>query len=102
VLYCNNPVQNIGKLIEGSIPVLYYEIHNESDEICTVEAWTSCGCSTPIIPSNKIPARGHTTLKLQFDTMGKKGINEKGFGVRYKDNGVDTKLVLKFVAEVVK
>lgn len=101
MLRCNTPVQKVGMLKEGSMPVFYYEIHNDSDKIYKIKPWSNCGCSSPIIPKEFIEPKSTMSIQVEFDTMGKVGINEKSFGFFYGENNKE-KLSLKFIAEVVK
>lgn len=98
MITCSTPKQNVGKLVEGSMPVLHYEIENKGIRQYKIEPWSSCGCSTPIIPKDTIDPGERLTMKLEFDTIGKVGLNEKRFGLKYDDN----RLILTFVAEVIK
>jgi hypothetical protein len=100
MLVCTTPVQDVGKLVEGSMPNLYFVVENTADIPFKIEPWTSCGCSTPTIPKNVIEAKEKMIVKLTFDSLGKAGINSKRFGLSY--GTPEKKLVLKFIAEVIK
>jgi hypothetical protein len=99
MLSCSTPTQDVGVLKQGSIPVFHYIIENTGDVGYVIRGWANCGCSTPMLPKNTIEPGEKLCMRLQFDTMGKVGKNEKKFGLFYGDKD---KLTLSFTAQVVE
>lgn len=99
MLYCSEPFKQVGPTKEGTPAIIEFQITNQDDKAYVLKPWSSCGCSTPILPKADIAPNETITIRVEFDTMGKVGISEKSVGVFY---GGQNRLTLKFKAEVVK
>ncbi len=71
-------LHSFGKLNEGEIVSYEFNFTNtgESDLLIT-DTKTSCGCTTPEFPRQPLRAGETGTIKVSFNSTGKRGYNEK-------------------------
>ena len=100
MLYCKEPIQRVGPVKEGQPCHIVFKVENTGEETYTnLQPWKSCGCSEPTVLSSTIKPGEIIGLHVEFDTLGRPGINEKSVGLYYGDKN---KLTVKFIAEVIK
>jgi hypothetical protein len=100
MLYCEVSEKVVGPIKEGDHAMIDFDIKNVGDSTVTItRPYSSCGCSTPIIPKNKVEPGETITLRIEFDSLGKVGMSTKSAGLFYDDK---KKVSVKFTTEVVK
>lgn len=102
-LVCKNPSQRLPSIKEGVPVTIEYFLVNETPETLDVRhLGSSCGCSTPSLPKSTIEPNEEMTMTVVFDTLGKKGLQEKNVWVNYKGDKFKGRVSMKFVIDVTK
>ncbi len=91
--------RDLGKVESSDLITLNFEIINNSNkDIKIVSKAKSCGCTNFVLPSDKLKAKSHTVVNVDFDPTKVSGDFEKSVFFRL-DNGKI--LLFKFSGTVV-
>lgn len=75
-------LHDFGKLLEGEIVEYDFDYINDGKaDVIITEAKASCGCTVPDYETKPIAPGEKATLKVKFNSQGKKGYNEKHIDV---------------------
>ena len=96
---CENRVQDLGTITEGTMLRIVYKITNTGMEDLYINGVsTSCGCTASSYNRNAVKVNESTEIVLDFNSNGKRGSNEKTATVQGNFNHP---LVLTFKVKVV-
>ena len=71
-------VHDFGKIIEGETVAFDFKFTNSGkSDLVIVNASTSCGCTVPTYTKDPIHPGGHGTIKVTFNSAGKRGYQTK-------------------------
>lgn len=103
MIYCENPLVNFGKANLGEKALITFKLTNMSPVEVEIKTpiRTSCGCSVPTVEKSKLQPNETVNMNVEFDTLGKKGWNEKEVYVEYDFKGNSLRTTCKFIGEVV-
>jgi hypothetical protein len=92
-------LHDFGRMKEGEIVVYEFSFTNKGKrDLLINEAKGSCGCTVPDYPKEPIKPGEQNSIKVTFNSQGKKGYNEKT--VMVITNGNPSILNLTILAEV--
>lgn len=103
MLIVDNPTATFPKTKEGEQVIIKYRLKNNFKEDIKIKLpiATSCGCSLPYIGNNQLKPHQATDVLVLFDTLGKKGVQEKSIYIEYDINGKFERFACKFTGEVI-
>lgn len=79
-----------------------FQIKNTTGQDIALSAGASCGCSLPSVVPTVVPANGKARLVVEFDPMGKSGMQEKNVWVEYRINGERRVQTVTFRTQITK
>jgi hypothetical protein len=89
-----------GKVTEGEKVAWVFSFENKGTEDLVIKsAITTCGCTVPEYDTKPVSPGGKGTLKVEFDTTGRSGMQTKTITVN--SNASVPEVILKITAEVV-
>ncbi len=98
-LFFSDTLHDFGRITEGEIVLYDFSFtNNGNQDVIINEAKASCGCTVPEYPKTPIKPGEQSTIKITFNSQGKKGYNEKT--VMVITNGNPSILNLTILAEV--
>lgn len=98
-LLFNDTLHDFGKIKEGEVVEYEFSYTNiGKKDLIINSAKGSCGCTVPAYPETPIKAGEKATMKVTFNSRGKKGYNEKT--VTVSTNGNPAEYILKIQATV--
>lgn len=101
MLFCKNPIYNFGQAKEGDKVAIVFDLTNTSEsQLEVLKLSASCGCSTPTLPKTLFEPNETIQMTVVFDTIGKRGTNEKSIWVDYKLDGKELRTTCKFIGIV--
>ena len=75
---CENKNQNLGSVKEGTIVNVEYTITNAgTEDLYITDVVTSCGCTAPNWLRTPVKPNESTTITLNFNSTGRRGLNTK-------------------------
>jgi hypothetical protein len=93
-------VHDFGKISQGERVSTQFKFKNTGGtELVISDAHGSCGCTVPDYPRKPIPPGGEDVIKVEFNSEGKQGLNEKT--VTLTTNCEPPTLILTIIADVV-
>ncbi|MBK7762219.1 MAG: DUF1573 domain-containing protein [Bacteroidetes bacterium] len=93
-------VHDFGRITDGEILSYDFEFENTGKkEIIINEAKASCGCTVPVYPQYPIAPGKKETIKVTFNSQGKKGNNEKGVTIQTNGSPAVYTLIIKAQVE---
>lgn len=96
---CENKVQDLGTITEGTMLRIIYKVTNVGLEDLYINGVsTSCGCTASSYKTTAVKSNEATEITLNFNSSGKKGSNEKTATVQGNFNHP---LILTFKVKVV-
>lgn len=71
-------VHHFGRIIDGELVTYEFEFENiGTKDVLISEAKASCGCTVPAYPEHPIKKGEKASIKVTFNSEGKKGYNDK-------------------------
>lgn len=100
MIQSDKPHVFLQKVKVGSSNVLNFELTNTSKEPLVLSPHLTCGCTkAKLLPTDVIGVGEKATLEITF-TPKDKGTVEREFGVNFKLNNQNYRLLLKVIAVV--
>lgn len=98
-LVFTDTMHDFGRMVEGETVEYSFDfINNGRKDIIISEAKASCGCTVAVWPEQPIKHGERNTIKVSFNSQGKRGMNEKAVVVR--TNGAPSVYTLYVRSEV--
>lgn len=91
---------DLGKIDPREPKKFWFGVKNNTDEYIDGIPWASCGCTVPQLVPSRVPAQGSARLMVEFDPVGKSGLQEKNVGIKYLIDGKEWSISLTFVAQI--
>lgn len=86
-LFFTDTIHSFGRIKDGEQVTFEFEYKNIGNSPVVIsEAKASCGCTVPEYTLSPIQPGEKNTIKVTFDSKGKRGINEKNILVRTNAN----------------
>jgi len=101
-IFSPNPEHDFGNVIEGNIVEHEYEIENRGNAILRLSfVRASCGCTAAQPTKRELLPGEKTTIKVQYDSHGRKGFEQKYVYV-FSNDADNKQYVLTFKVNVVE
>lgn len=89
---------DLGKLEKDSKVTFGLLVFNQSEEEIKLTPWAGCGCTTPTVHPETLPAGSTGIMTVIFNTAGKSGVQERSFGLNYKQGSQVESCTMKIKA----
>ena len=94
-------VHQFGRIHEGEVIEYEFEFTNTGTKnVFITKAEASCGCTVPTFPKEPIAPNESNKIKVEFNSSGKFGHNEKAIDIT--TNASPSVYVLKIIADIEK
>lgn len=93
-------IHDAGTVPEGKKLSHTFVFTNIGTDTLDVTARSTCSCTAALLTDKKVPPGGMGKIKIEYDTLGRKGKTKHGAAIRTNDQ--DNKLVNLAIAAIVK
>jgi len=94
-------IHEFGRIHEGEVIEYEFEFTNTGNKnVLITKAEASCGCTVPTYPKEPIAPNESNKIKVEFNSSGKFGHNEKSIDIT--TNASPSVYVLKIIADIEK
>ena len=98
----SNDIIDFGKVADGEIVTKTFTLPNKHNAILKViGTGASCGCTKPSVAETILQPGEETTVTIEFNSKGKKGLNKKNVYIQYTIQNKPYILYQYFTANVV-